>query len=74
MGTGDVAIITEQLSASLTDGAPTSAEIDTATSTTPSAAGAGWNITIADSDGSGLLYRIESDGTNWQYQILAIAL
>jgi len=63
-----------QLTGSLTDGAPTDAEIDTVTDTTPATVGAGWSVTILDSDGTGLLYRIESDGTNWQYQILTIAL
>jgi len=63
-----------QLSASLTDGAPTDAEIDTATGTTPATVGAGWSVTILDSDGTGLLYRIESDGTNWLYQAMTTAL
>jgi len=62
-----------QLTGSLTDGAPTDAQIDTITGSTPAGVGAGWSVTILDSDGSGLLYRIESDGTNWQYQVLAIA-
>jgi hypothetical protein len=56
-----------QMTGSLTDGAPTDAEIDSVTGTTPSAVGAGWAVTILDSDGSGLLYRVESDGTNWVY-------
>lgn len=63
-----------QLTGSLTDGTPTDSEIDAITGTTPSAVGAGWSVTILDSDGTGLLYRIESDGTNWQYQILTVAL
>jgi len=67
------AIKQTQLTGSLTDGAPTDAQIDGITSTTPAAVGAGWAVTILDSDGSGLLYRIESDGTNWQYQVLTIA-
>lgn len=68
------AITQGQLSAALTDGAPTAVELNTATGTTPSTAGAGYAVTIADSDGSGLLYRIESDGTSWQYQVMAKAL
>ena len=56
-----------QLTAALTDGSPTHAEIDAATGTTPSAVDPGWAITIKDSDGSGLLYRVESDGTDWYY-------
>jgi len=67
------AVTQTQLTGSLTDGAPTDAQIDTITGTTPAVVGAGWSVTILDSDGSGLLYRIESDGTNWQYQVLAIA-
>jgi hypothetical protein len=63
-----------QITASLTDGAPTDAELDSATGTTPADVGAGWSVTIQDSDGSALLYRVESDGTNWQYIIQTIAL
>jgi len=69
-----IPVVTTQVSASLTDGTPTDAEIDAALSTNPSTAGVGFTTTIKDSDGSGLLYRIESDGTNWQYQVLTIAL
>ena len=60
-------------SASLTDGAPTDSEIDTATGLTPATAGAGYTITILDSDGSGLTYIIKSDGTNWLWTVGAIA-
>ena len=67
------AVTQTQISASLTDGAPTAAELNSATGVTASTAGAGWSVTILDSDGSALLYRVESDGTNWQYQVLAIA-
>jgi len=63
-----------QLTGALTDGAPTDAQIDTATGSTPAGVGAGWAATIKDSDGSGLLYRIESDGTVWQYSVMTIAL
>lgn len=62
-----------QLSANLTDNTPTDAEIDTATGLTPLSAGTGWKCVIKDTNGSGLLYLIESDGTNWQYTKLAIA-
>lgn len=68
------AIKQTQLTGALTDGAPTAAEINTITSLTPSTAGAGYAVTIADSDGSGLLYRIESDGTSWQYLVMTKAL
>jgi hypothetical protein len=63
-----------QISAALTDNTPTDAEIDAATGTTPAAVGAGWSVTILDTSGTELLYRVESDGTNWQYQVLTIAL
>jgi len=62
------------MTGSLTDGTPTDAEIDTITGTTPAAVGAGWSVDILDSDGSALIYRVTSDGTNWQYQALTIAL
>ena len=65
---------TIQISAALTDGAPTNAEINTATGTTPATVGAGWQCTIKDNNGSGLLYKIESDGTNWFYIIMMQAL
>jgi len=61
------------ISHSLTDGAPTDAQIDSATGTTPAAAGSGRFYYILDSDGSGLMYIIISDGTNWQYTALTIA-
>lgn len=63
-----------QLSASLTDGSPTDAEIDSATGTTPATVGAGYQVTIKDSDGTGLLYKVESDGTNWYYIVMTQAL
>lgn len=68
------AIKQAQLTGSLTDGAPTDSEIDTVIGTTPDAVGAGWAVTILDSDGTGLLYRVESDGTNWIYWTGAAAL
>jgi hypothetical protein len=66
-------LIMTQISASITDGTPSDAELDTATGLTPSTAGAGWACTVLDSGGSGLLYRVESDGTNWQYWVAAKA-
>ena len=67
-------IVQTQLTAVLTDGTPTDSEIDIATSLTPTTAGVGYQITIKDSDGTGLLYRIESDGTDWFYTVMAKAL
>ena len=63
-----------QLTGSLTDGTPTDAEIDAIVGDTPANMGAGWTVTIKDNDGSGLMYRVESDGTNWGYQALTVAL
>lgn len=68
------ALISTQISASLTDGTPTDAEIDSATGSTPSGVGAGYMVTIKDSDGTGLLYKIESDGTDWYYIAMTKAL
>lgn len=65
---------TTQLTAALTDSAPTDAEIDTATGLTPSTATSGYQVTIKDSDGTGLLYKIESDGTDWYYTAMTKAL
>jgi len=62
------------MTGSLTDGTPTDAEIDAIVGDTPANMGAGWQVTILDNDGSGLMYRIESDGTSWGYQALTIAL
>ena len=63
-----------QISAALTDGAPTDAEIDTAIGKTPATAGAGYQATIKDNNGTGLLYKIESDGTSWFYLVMTKAL
>ena len=62
-----------QLTGSLTDGAPTAAEIHTITGLTPATAGAGWAATILDSDGTGKMYRVESDGSTWGYLVLTTA-
>jgi hypothetical protein len=67
-------IKTTQFTAALTDNTPTDSEIDTATGLTPSTVGAGWQCTIKDNNGSGLLYKIESDGTDWYYIALTKAL
>lgn len=67
-------IVQAQLTGALTDGAPTDAEIDTITGLTPATAGAGWQCTIKDNNGSGLLYRVESNGTDWFYTAMVKAL
>lgn len=65
---------TTQISAALTDGTPTDAEIDTATGLTPATAGAGWECWIKDNNGSGLVYRIVSDGSGWYWFVATLAL
>lgn len=63
-----------QLTGSLTPGAPTTGEINTATGTTASVAGAGYKVVIKATNGTGLLYLVESDGTNWFYTVMQKAL
>lgn len=67
-------IKTTQLTGALTDGAPTAAQINTATGLTPSTAGAGYTAIIHDTDGSQLDYRIYSNGTTWSYWVGTTAL
>ena len=55
----------KQIVASVTDNAPTSEEIDSAVGMTAVEAGEGFKTTIKDSDGSQLLYKIGSDGSDW---------
>lgn len=62
-----------QLSGSLTDGTPTAAEITSIVGVSAATAGAGFQVTIKDSDGTGLLYKVESDGTNWFYVVMTQA-
>lgn len=52
---------------SLTDGAPTDAEIDAIIGDTPANKGAGFKANIKDTDGTGLIYTVVSDGINWYY-------
>jgi len=52
----------------LTDGAPTNAEI-VAILGTAATNGAGYKAVIKDSDGSGLIYSITCDGTNYYYVV-----
>jgi len=67
-------IVQAQLTGALTDGAPTDTEIDTITGLTPATAGAGWQCTIKDNTGSAVIYRVESDGTNWFYTVMTKAV
>jgi hypothetical protein len=66
--------IQRQLSGSLTDGIPTVSEINSITGLTPITAGAGYQRTIKDTTGTGRLYRIESDGTDWYYTLMTKAV
>jgi hypothetical protein len=56
-----------QETGALTDGAPTDAQLDTEFGFTAAQAGRGFRRTIRDTNGTGLLYIVESDGTNWFY-------
>lgn len=56
-----------QVSGALTDGAPTQAQLNAAIGETAAAKGAGYQVTVKDTNGSGLLYKCESDGTDWYY-------
>jgi hypothetical protein len=60
--------------ATLTDSVPSALELNAATGKTPVTVGAGWTTLIKDSDGSGLIYRVVSDGTSWYYFISTKAL
>lgn len=44
---------------------PSKSEINTATGTTPSTAGAGWTTYIRDTNDSNTIYQVISDGTDW---------
>jgi hypothetical protein len=68
------AIIQTQYTGALTDGAPTAAQITSAVGLSPSVAGAGFSCTIRDTNGTGLLYRAESDGTYWFYTAMIKAI
>lgn len=58
---------------SLTDGTPTASEIN-AILGTPSSKDAGWTARIKDSDGTGLIYYLINDGTDWYWIISTKAL
>lgn len=64
---GDVAVLREEIDAALTDNTPTAAEITAAIGKTPSQAGKGYKVSLKDTSGSGLIYFVESDGTDWFY-------
>jgi len=63
-----------QLTGAVTDGAPSNSEITAIIGLSAAAAGAGYKTTIKDSTGTGILYMVESDGTNWFYLTLIKAL
>jgi len=70
----DVGIHQDQISGSLTDGTPTAAQLTSVIGMSAATAEAGFQITVKDNDGSGLLYRVESDGTDWFYTAMTKAL
>lgn len=63
----DRAYVDSYYSGSLTDGAPTDAELDAAIGSTPSGVGANRKFLVKDTDGTGLYYDVISDGSNWIY-------
>lgn len=66
---------TQYASGALTDGAPTAAQLNTATGNTPAnARTSGTSYIVKDSDGTALLYKVESDGTSWYYTTMTKAL
>jgi hypothetical protein len=67
-------IKTLTISAALTDGVPTATELDSATGLTASTAGTGYQAIIKDTSGTGLMYKIYSDGTDWYYSVTTKAV
>lgn len=63
-----------QFAGALTDGAPTASEIEAITGVNAATAGAGYKTTIKDNAGTGLVYLIRSDGTDYYYLALTKAL
>jgi hypothetical protein len=59
-------------SGSLTDGAPTDAELD-AILGTPVSRGAGFKASVKDTNGTGLIYLVVTDGTGWYYTATTLA-
>lgn len=66
-------IIFNYLTGALTDGAPTLAEIN-AVLGAPSTKTAGFTARIKDTNGSGLIYYLVTDGTNWYWIASTLAL
>jgi hypothetical protein len=54
-------------SGTLTDGAPTDAELDTLIASTPAGKGAGWTCIVIDDAGTEVNYLVSSNGTSWIY-------
>lgn len=51
----------------LTDGAPTDAELDALIASTPGDKGAGWTCIVIDDGGTEVNYMVSSNGTEWIY-------
>ena len=58
----------------ITDDTPTASEISTIIGVTPDYLPAGCRVTIKDTDGSGLMYMVESHGFDWYYTVMTKAL
>jgi len=77
-GTGNVVaagqLKTLHVTAALTDATPTATELNSASGLTASTAGAGYQFFIKDTNGTALVYRVYSDGTDWWYHVFTKAL
>lgn len=51
----------------LTDGAPTDAQLDALIASTPGGKGAGWSCIVIDDGGTEVNYMVSSNGTEWIY-------
>jgi len=59
--------VTQVFTGTLTDGAPTDAELDALIASTPAAKGAGWSCFVIDDGGTEVNYYVVSNGTAWVY-------
>lgn len=66
-------VIFNYKSGSLTDGTPTEAEINVVLGS-PGSKSPGWTARIKDTDGTGLVYYLVTDGTNWYWIASTTAL
>jgi hypothetical protein len=65
--------VNPMISYAVTDGAPTKVQITAAMGMTPIVAGAGYRGSIKDTSGTGLIYQVQSDGTEWYFTTMTKA-